>query len=416
MSRPASIAAPLLALAATPEQARALQLELLEMGETDVVAADCPALVQWVDAGAPRQVACRLPEGPAALLQAMQGWQGVAPCPVTFIGPVFDAAALVQAGVASHCSQMAALPLALAEARARFARELDLRDAAAAARAQLEDRKWIDRAKGVLMSARSIAEDEAFRLLRGAAMHANLKLVEVSRSVVDAARWADAINRAGQLRMLSQRLVALAAQQLLRVDGAAARRAAAEQRARANIEHLAALGLDADAAAALQQVNRAWAGLEAALGQRLSTGSLPRADAGAEALLQAADALVHAVETLAARRVLGIVNLCGRQRLHTMRLAKQALLAKLLPHAGYARGVPQMIDGFDRALREIEAAPLSSPEIRSALAAAQDGWRLMLRALDAADPASLAHASEALLGHLDRLTEGCEHSLQLLMS
>jgi hypothetical protein len=74
-------------------------------------------------------------------------------------------------------------------------------------RTRMDERKWVDRAKGLLMSARGIGEDEAFGLLRGAAMHANLRLGEVSRSVIEAAQWADAINRAGQLRMLSQRLV-----------------------------------------------------------------------------------------------------------------------------------------------------------------------------------------------------------------
>jgi len=42
-------------------------------------------------------------------------------------------------------------------------------------------------------------------------MHANLKLGDIARSVVDAAQWAEAINRSGQLRMLSQRLARLAA-------------------------------------------------------------------------------------------------------------------------------------------------------------------------------------------------------------
>ena len=49
-------------------------------------------------------------------------------------------------------------------------------------------------------------------------MHANLRLGEVSRSVIEAARWAEAINRAGQLRMLAQRLARLAAQTLAQVD------------------------------------------------------------------------------------------------------------------------------------------------------------------------------------------------------
>jgi response regulator NasT len=54
-------------------------------------------------------------------------------------------------------------------------------------RRQLADRKLIDRARGILMQQRSLSEAEAYELLRKAAMDANLKLVEVARSVITAA-------------------------------------------------------------------------------------------------------------------------------------------------------------------------------------------------------------------------------------
>ena len=59
------------------------------------------------------------------------------------------------------------------------------------------------------MSARQISEDEAFRLLRSASMHAKLRIGQVSQQVIDSAHYAEAINRAGRLRMLSQRIVKL---------------------------------------------------------------------------------------------------------------------------------------------------------------------------------------------------------------
>lgn len=74
---------------------------------------------------------------------------------------------------------------------------------------RLEERKLVDRAKGILMSARQISEDEAFRLLRSASMHAKLRIGQVSQQVIDSAHYAEAINRAGRLRMLSQRIVKL---------------------------------------------------------------------------------------------------------------------------------------------------------------------------------------------------------------
>ena len=71
------------------------------------------------------------------------------------------------------------------------------------------ERKLVDRAKGILMRARQVSEDEAFRVLRAASMHSNQRVGQVSQHVIDAARFAEAVNRAGQLRMLSQRLVKL---------------------------------------------------------------------------------------------------------------------------------------------------------------------------------------------------------------
>ena len=143
---------------------------------------------------------------------------------------------------------------ALALARARHLHDHALRRAAARAHEQLDERKWVDRAKGVLMSARGLGEDEAFRLLRGAAMSVNLRIGELSRAVCEAARWADAMNRAGQLRMLSQRLVRLAAQQLLKIDArdSAALKAQSAQRVRDNLEMLAQQCADTSRAAGVR--------------------------------------------------------------------------------------------------------------------------------------------------------------------
>jgi response regulator NasT len=51
----------------------------------------------------------------------------------------------------------------------------------------LEERKVIDRAKGILMKAKSITEDEAYRLLRKTAMNEKKKIAEIAQSVITAA-------------------------------------------------------------------------------------------------------------------------------------------------------------------------------------------------------------------------------------
>jgi response regulator NasT len=53
---------------------------------------------------------------------------------------------------------------------------------------QLEERKLIERAKGILMKERSLNEAEAYAALRRAAMNENRRIAEVARSVVSAAQ------------------------------------------------------------------------------------------------------------------------------------------------------------------------------------------------------------------------------------
>ncbi|MBX9469851.1 ANTAR domain-containing response regulator [Rhizobium sp. WL3] len=55
------------------------------------------------------------------------------------------------------------------------------------ARSALEERKIIERAKGILMKMRGMSEEEAFTLLRQTAMNEKKKLVDIAQSVVTAA-------------------------------------------------------------------------------------------------------------------------------------------------------------------------------------------------------------------------------------
>jgi response regulator NasT len=54
-------------------------------------------------------------------------------------------------------------------------------------RSALEERKVIDRAKGILMKVKNLSEESAYALLRKTAMNENKKIVEVAQSVITAA-------------------------------------------------------------------------------------------------------------------------------------------------------------------------------------------------------------------------------------
>ena len=69
----------------------------------------------------------------------------------------------------------------------RFNAFARLQDELDRTRTALEERKVIDRAKGILMKARKLNEEEAYALLRRTAMNEKKKIAEVAQSVVTAA-------------------------------------------------------------------------------------------------------------------------------------------------------------------------------------------------------------------------------------
>jgi two-component system, response regulator / RNA-binding antiterminator len=75
----------------------------------------------------------------------------------------------------------------LTAAIARFHMVARLRAELAATKAALEERKTIDRAKGMLMKAKGIDEEAAYQLLRRAAMDQGKKLSEVAAALITAA-------------------------------------------------------------------------------------------------------------------------------------------------------------------------------------------------------------------------------------
>lgn len=68
---------------------------------------------------------------------------------------------------------------------ARLNRELE------ETRGELESRKVIDRAKGLLMKSRGLSEEEAYALMRKTAMNQNRKIIEIAQSLVTAASLLD---------------------------------------------------------------------------------------------------------------------------------------------------------------------------------------------------------------------------------
>ena len=70
-------------------------------------------------------------------------------------------------------------------------------------------RKLVDQAESILMGTRQLRDNEAYRVLRSTAMGAKQRIGQVTQQIITQAHYAEAISRAGQMRMLSQRCMKL---------------------------------------------------------------------------------------------------------------------------------------------------------------------------------------------------------------
>jgi two-component system, response regulator PdtaR len=111
--------------------------------------------------------------------------------PVVVVTGVDDAS-LIERSIASGVSAYLTKPVdtreleaALALATARHAEFEALEAEVDQARQALEDRKLVERAKGLLMSALDLSEQDAFRRLQLTARERNLRLADVASRIVE---------------------------------------------------------------------------------------------------------------------------------------------------------------------------------------------------------------------------------------
>lgn len=98
--------------------------------------------------------------------------------------------AAISAGVSAYVVnglQKDRIKPVLETAIARFKMIAKMHSELDAAKQALADRKTIDRAKGLLIAARNISEDEAYTLLRKTAMDQGRKVIDVATALVTAA-------------------------------------------------------------------------------------------------------------------------------------------------------------------------------------------------------------------------------------
>jgi len=404
-----------------------LRADLETVGIDVLGATDVKTMVQDVIRGAPDLIVCYETHPDDALFAGTAALRNAAPCPVVVFTTDPDADKIERATSSGiHCYVINGYGLhrlrsVIHVAQARFRHDRLLRDELSDVQHRFSERKLVDRAKGILMRVRNISEDDAYRVLRTAAMQSKQRIGQVAQQVIDAARYAEAVNRAGQLRMLSQRLVKLYA---LTCAGVTPDETA--RLCRDSLEliegNLAALGRTLSKATfgdLLDGVLAPWASLKAALRETPAVARLTAVDALAERLLVQAEALTKTLETAGFAAALQVINVSGRQRMLAQRLAKLAIIGSLVPDARNPDGLKATDKAFVDGLAYLSDIPLTTPEIRASLEAAMADWAgyrpALSRADDAAARLEIAALSESLLAHFETLTDLYARGMQMLM-
>ena len=226
----------------------------------------------------------------------------------------------------------------------------------------------------------------------------------------------EAINTAGQQRMLSQRCAKAWLMLALGVlpDRAARWLDASIARFDAQLLELATLQPSAELQTLLVQQAADWRGYREALGQPPGKAAAAEVFARNEAVLRVTHATTQAYERLAGSPVGRLINVSGRQRMLSQRMAKFAYFSRYGVESQRAgEGLRVARGEFVRALKILNTAPENSPRIHDALALAGQQWFFFEDALAQGNHPhalqTIATTSERMLEQLDlvvRLYEG----------
>src|SRR5262250_1039155 len=177
----------------SPIRAAILQEGLREAGYTGVVhISEMQSLLAQIFAIDPDVILIDLENPSRDVLEQMFQVSRAVRRPIAMFVDQSDAASIqasVEAGVSAYIVdglKKERIKPILDLCISRFNAFSRLQDELDRAKSALEDRKVIDRAKGILMKAKNISEEAAYALLRKTAMNENKKIAEVAQSVITA--------------------------------------------------------------------------------------------------------------------------------------------------------------------------------------------------------------------------------------
>ena len=177
----------------SPIRAALLQEGLREAGYTDVAhISEMQSLLSRIYALDPDVIVIDLENPSRDVLEQMFQVSRAVRRPIAMFVDQSDAASIqasVDAGVSAYIVdglKKERLKSILDLCISRFNAFSKLQDELERTKSALEDRKVIDRAKGILMKLKGLTEDEAYVLLRSTAMREKKKIGEIAQSILTA--------------------------------------------------------------------------------------------------------------------------------------------------------------------------------------------------------------------------------------
>ncbi len=223
---------------------------------------------------------------------------------------------------------------------------------------------------------------------------------------------AEMIDIAGRQRMLSQRIVKAYAQVAIDVQYDLAQQQLQDAVALFD-QQLADLKFNSSSGKvqmALLKVEQQWAPLRAIATGPINADGARRLLAANDELLNACQQVVVELETIAGTNQAHVVNLAGRQRMLSQRIAKDYMLLSLgLKDPGLPVEMDKARGEFEAAMAELRKAPQNTPAIVSGLDEVERQWGVFRGSFQLKEsgtyvPLFVAMASEKVLNLFNAIT------------
>ncbi|MCG8487741.1 MAG: type IV pili methyl-accepting chemotaxis transducer N-terminal domain-containing protein [Chromatiales bacterium] len=223
--------------------------------------------------------------------------------------------------------------------------------------------------------------------------------------------YGEAINQAGRQRMLSQRVVKAFAQIGQSVLFANPRKQldSASELYQVQLNNLKAFSVSTQTQQALAHAETVWKNYKKLASGEVNSINAVKLNALSETLLQASQRVVEALVQEAGTEKAHIVDLSGRQRMLSQRIAKYYLLLSWgIDDSSYLNEFKQAEAEFSLALTELNDSSLNTDEINQLLIKVNKQWHFfqLTKLMDQGDylPSIVARTTETLLHDMNRVT------------